>query len=215
MVVPVGPTCEEYAEKVGLFCGLAPVLLLLISTTSTHIFVCAFFSVGTTHGYHFENIPLLTCVCVFHTPPGSARVPQRGPHGGRGCGPWLHPQQKNPECSAGPVQLHPWWVRLQAARQYHLHCYGLCCEAQGRSPFEGGLVLGLATEHHLTVELICHQPPLLSLPLYPGGSKQRAPPYELRLCSRFLPVKREFFIAAITLCQGGSGLGLCEVLSNN
>lgn len=53
----------------------------------------------------------------------------------------------------------------------------------------------------------------LSLSFYPAGPKQMGPPFELRLCSRFLRFKSEFFVASgrLSACSRGSGFGLCTV----
>ena len=55
--------------------------------------------------------------------------------------------------------------------------------------------------------------PFLSLSLSSASPKKMGPPFELRFCSRFLPVKREFVLApvvALVLALGGSGSGLCK-----
>ena len=48
-------------------------------------------------------------------------------------------------------------------------------------------------------------------------SKQMGPPFELRFCSMFLPVKREFFLAFVTfvLGLGGSASRFCKVSRDN
>ena len=52
---------------------------------------------------------------------------------------------------------------------------------------------------HSSPSLLCSPLPLLSLSLYPTCPKQMGPPFELRFCSKFLPVKGPFFLAPVTL----------------